>query len=240
MSGNGNGKGDLLPLLAKAFVEACAEMEMPKKSAQNSYYKNKYATLEDVLNIARPALAKHGLVVHQFVRRDPERCITRVLHVSGGSIQDEGVRIIHKEETPQAYGSALTYARRYGLQLFLGLTGEPDDDDAETVMGRGPAATPSKPMPSKSAAPKVLPKAQSPGPVKEPQGGWEVWYKDQKEGLLTKFKTVPELEMWLHQNRAALITLKADRNDLFVPLEEAFEQRITELANANTEGKTDA
>ena len=60
--------------------------------------------------------------------------ITRILHKNGEFVEDEGVPIRSKDPNdPQKIGSAITYARRYGLQSILGMVGV-EDDDANLVI----------------------------------------------------------------------------------------------------------
>jgi len=54
-------------------------------------------------------------------------------HASGEFISDK-LHIVPTKDDPQGLGSAITYARRYGLSAVAGIA--PDDDDAEAAMGR--------------------------------------------------------------------------------------------------------
>lgn len=59
---------------------------------------------------------------------------TILLHTSGEFISSETRVEVAKVNDPQALGSAITYARRYGLQSLVALPAE--DDDGEGAMGR--------------------------------------------------------------------------------------------------------
>jgi hypothetical protein len=71
---------------------------------------------------------------------------TIIMHESGEWIANEFLLKCAKND-PQGMGSAITYARRYGLQAAAGVPSE--DDDGEGAMQR---KKPSKPAQSKQEA----------------------------------------------------------------------------------------
>jgi hypothetical protein len=73
-------------------------------------------------------------------------------HESGQFIAST-YRLKPAKEDPQGYGSALTYARRYGLAALLGIVADDDDDGNH-------ASTPA-PRPQPTPAPKVGPATQA-------------------------------------------------------------------------------
>jgi hypothetical protein len=90
-----------------------------------------YAPLEVILRAVAPALAKHGIAMTQAVVED---CVeTTLMHGSGQTLSNR-VKIINQDGGAQAYGSALTYARRYGITLLLCVCAD-DDDDANASEG---------------------------------------------------------------------------------------------------------
>tara|TARA_R110002012_G_scaffold281980_1_gene471597 strand:+ start:939 stop:1523 length:585 start_codon:yes stop_codon:yes gene_type:complete len=125
--------------LYSSLVQALAEMANPKKIAKNPFFKSKYATLEDTLAIASDTLAKYDLAVMQLnVSRETDTVlVTRIIHKSGAFLEDGGVPLKLKDQNDaQKLGSAITYARRYGLQSMLGMCGE--DDDGNTAVAPPP------------------------------------------------------------------------------------------------------
>lgn len=127
--------------LAKALAAAQAEIVTARKGATNPHFGNTYADLADIWNACRPALTKHGLSVIQVPDTDGERVVltTTLLHTSGQWIR--GVYPVRPvKNDPQSYGSALTYARRYGLAAMVGVVAD-DDDDGQR------ASTPSRQQP---------------------------------------------------------------------------------------------
>lgn len=227
--------------IAAALVAACAEMKQPRLSGENKHYHNRYATLDDCLTVAKAAFAKHDLALMQYVRHDPPQpamCITRILHADGSAMQDAGIPLLVPDNpTPQTYGSALTYSRRYGLCTFLGLTGEPDDDDAEAAMGRQkPAPKPTTAPPkakTEAKAAKVVEKyrkkAAEPEPppevVTQSDKAWKQ-FSDSALDTIPKLKTVSDMQVWLHTHRAELSAMRTHSAELFKGLESVFELEL--------------
>lgn len=116
--------------LSKAFAMFQAEVNNPINTTTNSFFKNKYATLGDVLNEVRPILAKYGLSILQMPAGDGGivQLTTLIMHTSGEWIETEPMTMRPEKGTPQGVGSALTYARRYSLSTILGVASEDDDD----------------------------------------------------------------------------------------------------------------
>ena len=130
-------KSDSIAALATALSKAQGEIvDATKDKAAHKY---KYADLGQILNIVRPLFCKHGLAFTQL----PTRFIsdngvnyvsleTVVMHESGEWLSSDYVMPV---ETPkgmsmaQAYGSVITYARRYALASIVGITQE--DNDAQ-------------------------------------------------------------------------------------------------------------
>lgn len=127
--------------LAVALAKFHADCPVVFKDSLNPQLRAKYADLGSILREINPVLAKHGLSVLQFAVGDLQ-LVTMLLHSSGqffksisvlrpqdavvrrGQTTSEDVRAI----TPQAYGSALTYQRRYALAALLSLCIDDDDD----------------------------------------------------------------------------------------------------------------
>ena len=119
--------------LAKALNKAQSEMSGAKKSAKNPFFKSNYANLEEVINCVKEPFADNGLSFMQFpVSSDGFAGVeTIILHESGEWISNEFTLKVAKND-PQGMGSAITYARRYGLQAAVGVPSEDDDGNAAT------------------------------------------------------------------------------------------------------------
>lgn len=123
--------------LAKALLESQRQIEGVSKDSENPHFKSKFADLTAVIEATIPVLNKNGIVVIQAPVAPPLEghlaLSTTLLHESGESISGVAVVPLSKQD-PQAYGSAMTYARRYSLASIIGL--KTLDDDAETAVGR--------------------------------------------------------------------------------------------------------
>lgn len=117
--------------LAGALAEFQSMVEDVKKDGTNPFYKSRYATLDKVIETIRPSLKECGLSFSQFP--DYEGLTTILMHKSGEFIEAT-YKLMPKDATPQGYGSAISYARRYALCAILGLALE-DDDGQEASKG---------------------------------------------------------------------------------------------------------
>jgi len=118
---------------------AFTEIEAATKSAENPFFKSKYADLGAIIDAVKPPLVKHGLFFTQ--RCQPAEggvCVQTVLHHSGGESLDLGTLFVPaKSNDAQAFGSALSYCRRYSLQTAFGVPTEDDDGNAATKAAEG-------------------------------------------------------------------------------------------------------
>ena len=209
--------------LATALVAAMSEIQDPVMDAENPHFKNRYASLKSCLDAVRSALANHGLFVTQSVIAGgdgKDRLVTRVMHESGQFMEDEGITLIGAD-TMQKYGSAVTYARRYGLCNLLGIVGYPDDD-AEI------ASAPDKKQAAKPA--QVVQLKPPSGPAK-PKLDLESWAIDAAENL-SRIRNTAELKTWSSLNRSTLDHLQAAMPDTHHVLLTIFNKRKRELNNA--------
>ena len=126
-------KSKQIEQLAAALCKAQAEMAGAKKTAKNPFFKSTYANLEEVIHCIRQPFADNGLSFMQFPLADEDRAgvETIILHSSGEWISNKLMLKCSKVD-PQGMGSAITYARRYGLQAAVGLPSEDDDGNAAT------------------------------------------------------------------------------------------------------------
>lgn len=112
---------------------AAAQMEMGRalKSASNRHFKSKYADLSSVVDACMPALNSHGIAVYQPTGTEGGAHFVETIlaHESGQMISCRVPLIIGKNDM-QGYGSAVTYARRYGLMGMAGIAPEDDDGNA--------------------------------------------------------------------------------------------------------------
>jgi len=127
--------------IAIALVKAQKEMQTPKKGSVNPFFKNKYADLNDVLEAIVPALNNNGIVLLQpLVNIEGKNFVKTVLmHESGETFESLAEIFCNKQNDAQAYGSGISYARRYSLSSICGIGSE--DDDAQKAVQPKPNAT---------------------------------------------------------------------------------------------------
>lgn len=110
--------------------------------SKNPHFNSKYASLAAIWESIRPILSKHGLSVVQIFRQEtsesPLWCVTRLAHKSGQSIESY-LPVRAKDQSSQAMGSGITYARRYGISAILGLVAD-EDDDANEAQAKTPVS----------------------------------------------------------------------------------------------------
>ena len=137
--------------LYSALVAAQAEMGPALKDSTNPAFKSKYADLASVMAACMPALSKHGIAVLQPAFDDDAGRYVKTIFVHGdsGEMAECRVPLIVSKNDMQGYGSAATYARRYGLMGMAGIA--PDDDD-----GNAAAKAPPKDEPKRDLASEAL------------------------------------------------------------------------------------
>ncbi len=112
-----------------------------------------YVGLDTVMPQALAILGKHDIALTQTVgtgEAGGSNLTTTFLHISGEWLTDTQPLLLVRED-PKAQGSAITYARRYGLMAAIGMVAEEDDDGQAASKPRRKAAT--RPA-QKSPAPK--------------------------------------------------------------------------------------
>ena len=140
--------------ISQALLKAQRNMGNATKGASNPFFKSRYADLNAVREAVLPSLNENGITVLQLMvpgLTNPvtgemkEYLRTLLLHESGEMLSSDTEIVCAKRNDPQSYGSAVSYARRYGLQAMLCIGAE--DDDGEKGMARG-----SKPVEEVKAA----------------------------------------------------------------------------------------
>lgn len=127
--------------IATALLKAQSEMITPKKNSVNPFFKNKYSSLNDVLSAVVPALNNNGIVLLQpLVNIEGKNYVKTVLmHESGETFESLAEIFCTKQNDAQAYGSGISYARRYSVSSICGIGSE--DDDGQKAVQQKPQAT---------------------------------------------------------------------------------------------------
>jgi hypothetical protein len=134
-------RSESIAKLATALAIAQGQIESARKDKANTFFDSTYADLDSVWTACRAALSKNGLAVIQIPRslRGAIEVETILAHSSGEWIADT-LRLPavmtdkrgNERFDPQSCGSSLTYARRYALAAFVGISQADDDANAAT------------------------------------------------------------------------------------------------------------
>lgn len=132
--------GDTKTGIYGALAKAQIAMGPALKDSTNPAFKSKYADLASVMAACLPALNANGIAVIQppIDEESGARFVKTILaHESGETLECRVPLIIGKNDM-QGYGSAVTYARRYGLMSMAGIA--PEDDDGNAAAAAKPNA----------------------------------------------------------------------------------------------------
>ncbi len=125
--------------LSKAIISFSADFQKAslKADSQNKHLRNKYVSLDGLLNTIRPILTKNKLSVSQDLAG--EYLITTLMHESG---QFKGSAMIFNPMSDnrgtnnlQQIGGGITYAKRYAIAALLAISTDVDDD-AHSMAGK--------------------------------------------------------------------------------------------------------
>ena len=106
------------------------EVEPILKDKVNPFFKSKYADINALLEVIKPALSKNGLVINQpLTNLEGKPALKTILRDDKEIIYEEVVPLIELQD-PQKMGAVITYFRRYALQSLLCLQAEDDDGNS--------------------------------------------------------------------------------------------------------------
>ena len=112
--------------IANALLVFHDEVNSIPKTATNPFFKSKYVPLDKILTAIMKPLKTANLSFMQFPTGENE-LETIIMHTSG-EWMSASFKMKAEKSTPQAYGSVITYQRRYALSSILGLNTDEDDD----------------------------------------------------------------------------------------------------------------
>ena len=151
---------DELNELFDAMGKAQGEMGKLISNETNPFYKAKYPTLDNVIDVYREPLAKNGLTFMQW-SLSGGKMLNWLGHSSGQFISNVEELRIKDPSNPQAHGSSYSYLRRYSAMGVMGLGKASQDDDGNVAsqapnQGGSKGSGGSKP-PKKGRTPKTPP-----------------------------------------------------------------------------------
>ncbi len=131
--------------LAKAMLEVQRAVRPACKDSFNEFTRSKYATLGSVMEACRDTLIDNGIWVTQFPVdvgvSHTLGLVTKMVHVDSGQWQSSLLVMPLPKNDPQGYGSALTYARRYGICALVGIVTEDDDGNLASTTSSNQASS---------------------------------------------------------------------------------------------------
>ena len=157
-------KSESINDLASALAKFQAGLKTVKTDSTNPHFKNKFASLAAIFDAIRAPLAACDMSVSQVC--DDQGLVTILMHTSGQWIASRMPIMSRKADDPQAYGSGLSYAKRYSLSAILGVAIEEEDDDGERAAKKPTGQTSSRPSTPPNTTP--YPPKQDPSWVDEP------------------------------------------------------------------------
>ena len=231
--------------LAAALAKAQAHLVNPEKSrtatiaggrpgeATRSF---RYAPLSSGLEIVRKTLSEHEIAVVQTTAVDQASRMltltTMLAHSSGEWIASYWpVCSVAEIANPQRMGAALTYARRYGLFVLVGIVGEDDLDAPDICMPAPVAASPNAGSQFPSRSPgngKARETTRNPIPAVLPVDE-SAALRDRLLSEITGLASPECATSWVRAALAAKNNLTAADAKL---LEDAFEQKVVGLSPA--------
>lgn len=175
------------------------------KEETNTFFKNKYASLSNILDAIQIPLAEAGLTFSQMPDGD-ETLTTILIHAESGEYMLSSYSMHAAKKDPQGIGSAITYARRYALGAVLGLNIDVDDDGnaASGNDGKKEAAAPAcgmkeKPFITNSQMTTLLSKIEKGdlGSIEKDKGLFR--FTDDQKGAING-----AVKMWKDKNTVAV------------------------------------
>lgn len=129
-------KSEQINELAAALAKAQGEIRDASKDSVNPHFRSSYADLASVWAACRMPLSKHGLSIVQSLSTTDQGSVsvtTMLLHQSGQYLSDTLV-LTPRDASPQSFGSASTFGKRYGLMAMVGVApGDDDDGNAASI-----------------------------------------------------------------------------------------------------------
>jgi hypothetical protein len=128
--------------LYAALAKAQASFGKALKQSNNPHFKSKYADLASVSDAVTDALNSNDIFLTQDVisagsGEEAGVTVTTIFcHKSGARLEMCPIFMPCRKIDAQAYGSALTYARRYSLMAACGIAPEDDDGNAAVAGGQ--------------------------------------------------------------------------------------------------------
>ena len=194
------------PALCEALVKFHEKAIIIREEGKANY--GKYATYEQIIQKLRPLMSKEGLFFQHISHpANGGAAVETVIYGHGGQISSGIVRIPASKQDEHKYGGAITYAKRYSLNLALGLGGDPDyiEESAEEDL------------------PTVVEAKKQPKPARKPESN-----EKQQRSALWKEAGVDKAKSLETAKAAYAVYEKACRNRGLDPMPDVFTRWLKE------------
>ena len=201
----------------------------------NPHFKSEYAPLDEVIKAVKEPLNKNGIFFLQKVYlADNGQCVETEFHGHGAVVKGGKVYVVADKRTPQGYGSALTYAKRYSLQTACGLPTGDDDDGNEAEKETVKKDTVVEEIDMEVAETKV----ESDNTVEYTNEELVAW-KDETVEWLDQAKTDDELVQFYKDNKGKFDGLKKYHNGMHEDLLNNLKKRKETLLGEQKQKESD-
>ena len=215
--------------LSKAMLAVQSAVTTVLRDATNPHFKNRYATLENVVAAIRPPCIASGLIVIQAVGEPSGGLIpveTRIVHAESGEWMKSTIALPATKPDAQGFGSAITYACRYSLMSLFNLPPADDDGNAAAANGNGAKQTETHTTGGMTKMDKRTVKdgRQKTASQAKKDGDQELFT------MLDACESKDDLSDLYREQRDAIETLPANWQNLFY---ERFDARMAEFQTTN-------
>ena len=227
----------MIETLVAALAKAQANMTNAALNKVNPHFRSRYAGLAAIRDAAVPALAGQGVALVQVIEtREGGAVVVTKLLKGEEQICSECPVIVGETHSPQQFGSALTYARRYSMAALVGISAE-EDDDANAAEASATARKAASPPPRRPAPPSAPAAPAIPVPMTEAkEADWPAFAAALK-AKIAKAADVSAVNALVKAHNKAISTLKASAPDLCKELEDFTRRRRSVLAQAPLEAR---
>ena len=214
-----------------ALAAAQAEMGAALKDSVNPAFKSKYADLAAVIEAVRGPLTRHGISFFQpMAEGEFGRGVKTILsHGDTDTHIDCTVPLIVGKGDMQGLGSAITYARRYGLMAMAGIAA--DDDDGNAAAASVQRAAPNSEALNDAWRDAVLDSLPADATARQKA---EAFARAICDGFASK-KGSKALDNEWDRRRKLIESLQSKFPDLHGDVVEAFERRRNDLVEGSRE-----
>lgn len=136
--------------IAKRIQSVMAAMPVIEKTQRNKQQNYNFAGRDDVVGVVRTLLIDHGIIFTlSRIDGDGDRFEASYISTDGGEIKFKLSSLgkhVNAPDTPQAHGSAISYAEKFAHRTMFQIeTGEHDPDHGDEDSDKGNNAPPAPP-----------------------------------------------------------------------------------------------